>query len=620
MTLFTKPHTVRTILAAFCLFFSLIPFTVLGQEESDDEALDMLSAWQQGSSTASRAPKPLSQTPENITIITASEIEALNAHSLADVLATIPGIQIQNLGGPGSSAYTFIQSANFTHTLVQLDGAPLNKIGNSSDIGMVPARIIERIEIVKGSASAAWGPALGGVINVITKAPEKRPIGGAVTASLGSRTTADTSAELTGTSGRFGYYLSTGYLGSNGLLQGRPLHSNNNYAKLTYDLPDNGQVWATVNQTSVRQGDNYTTLPFLDFKESTDQNYLDVTLGIRRQLTEQLGMEISAYHTHRNRYDNTDQISTPLALDYRKFIDRVGGANTKLIWKLDHHLLVGGVEYLHEDLTTHVTENFYVPELNNTTSKWNQSRTGIYLNDTITAGQLTLVPGIRYDNVKNGDQFSPSFGATWQLSENTLLRTYTARGYGNANSIVGFWNTEKIWTTQLGMESTAVPYLWQKLTLFRNQLTNVLDLRNVDTSIPEKRMALGVEYEARTTPVFNTSIGAGYTFTDLTRSSDGSQVKSFARHTVKVLVRYDDQTYRAALTGNHIYWNHVEGYNGSYYGLLWDLHLGAKVWKKENNSLELFLSGRNLFNGKQYPDETQPNTGRWFEGGARFRF
>ncbi len=617
MTLFTKLHTVRTILAAFCLLFSLNPFIVWGQEESDDEALDLLNAWQQGSSTASRAPKPLSQTPENITIITASDIEAINAHTLADVLATIPGIQVQNLGGPGSSAYTYIQSANFTHTLVQLDGAPLNKIGNSSDIGMVPARIIERIEIVKGSASAAWGPALGGIINVITKAPEKHPFGGAVTASLGSSTTADTSLELTGTSGRFGYYLSTGYLGSNGLLQGRPLHSNNNYAKLTYDLHDNGQIWATVNQTSVRQGENFD-IQILDFKESTDQHYLDTTLGMRRQLTDKLGMEISAYYTHRNRYDYRDSISSPLFPDYRKVIDHVGGINTKLIWKRDNHLLVGGVEYTHEDQTFHVTEHFD-PLLKNTTTKWNQSRTGIYLNDTITAGQLTLVPGIRYDNVKDGDHFSPSFGATWQLSENNLLRAYTARGYGYANSD-SFWNTEKIWTTQLGMESTAVPYLWQKLTLFRNQLTNVMDLRNVDPTIPEKRMALGVEYEARTTPIFNTSIGAGYTFTDLTRTSDSSQVKSFARHTVKVLVRYDDQTYRAALTGNHIYWNHVEGYNGSYYGLLWDLHLGAKVWKKESNSLELFFSGRNLFNGKQYADETQKNTGRWFEGGARFRF
>jgi len=619
MTLFIKPHTVRIILAAFCLLISLNPVTARGQEESDEETLDLFNAWQQASSTASRAPKPLSQTPENITIITASDIEALNAHTLADVLSTIPDIQIQNLGGPGSAAYTFIQSANFTHTLIQLDGAPLNKIGSSSDIGMVPARIIERIEIVKGSASAAWGPALGGVINVITKTPEKRLVGGTATASLGSSTTADTSLELTGTSGRFGYYLSTGYLGSNGLLPGRPLHSNNNYAKLTYDLPDNGQIWATVNHTRVRQGENFD-IPVLDFKESSDQNYLDTTLGIRRQLTEQLSFEVTGFYTHRNRYDNSDLISTPLALDYHKFTDRVGGVNTKLIWKLDNHLLVGGVEYIHENLTNHVTESISAPELNGTTTKWYQNRTGIYLNDTITAGQLTLVPGFRFDAVKDGDHFNPSLGATWQLSDNNLLRAYTARGYGYTNSASGLWNTEKIWTTQVGMESTAVPYLWQKLTLFRNRIGNALDLRNIDTATPENRTALGVEYEVRTTPVFNTSVGAGYTFTDLTRSTDGSQVKSFARHTVKILLRYDDQTYRAALTGNHTYWNHVEGYNGSYYGVLWDLHLGAKVWKHENNSVELFLSGRNLFNGKQYPDETQPNTGRWFEGGVRLRF
>ncbi len=617
MTLFIKSHTVRTILAAFCLLFSLIPFTAWGQEESDEETLDLLNAWQQESSTASRTPKPLSHTPENITIITAAEIEAINAHSLADVLEIIPGLQVKQLGGPGSSTYTYIQSAGFNHTLIQLDGAPLNKIGNFSDVGMVPARIIERVEIIKGSASAAWGPAMGGVINVITKSPDKRTIGGSATASLGSHTTADTNAELTGTTGRLGYYLSAGYLGSNGLLEGKQLHSNNSYAKLTYDLPTNGQIWATVNHTHVNQGENYTDIvPTFEFKEKSEQRYLDMTLGLRRQLTDRLGLELTSYYTHRTRHAYSDWLIPPGPWDYNKVRERVGGGNAKLVWKSDQHLLVGGVEYIHEDWN-------YTNLLDQTTTKNNYNRIGFYVNDTVKLWQLAVTPGIRLDYVKDEEQFSPSIGATWQLDEKTLLRGYTARGYGYSNTGIGSPNSEKIWTTQIGAESTAVPFIWQKLTLYRNQIWNILDTRVLTPNLPEERIALGVEYEARTTPVFNTSIGAGYTFTDLTRSSDGSQVKGSVRHTVKILARYDDQTYRAVLTGNHTYWNHIKepvNYNGSYYGVLWDLHLGAKVWKKENNSLELFFSGRNLFNGKQYADELQKNTGRWFEGGARFRF
>jgi vitamin B12 transporter len=171
-------HTVSIILAAVALCCTFFGGIALAEEEEED-ALALYSGWQEESTSASRSPKPLSQSPENITIVTARDIEIINAHTLADVLATIPGIQTHVLGGPGSSTYTYIQGASFPHTLVMLDGAPLNKISNFSDVGSVPARIIERIEIVKGSASSAWGPALGGVINVITKSPDKRPVSGA---------------------------------------------------------------------------------------------------------------------------------------------------------------------------------------------------------------------------------------------------------------------------------------------------------------------------------------------------------------------------------------------------------------------------------------------------------
>ena len=139
-------------------------------------------------------------------------------------------------------------------------------------------------------------------------------------------------------------------------------------------------------------------------------------------------------------------------------------------------------------------------------------------------------------------------------------------------------------------------------------------------------MALGVEYEVRTTPVFNTSFNGGYTFTDLTRTSNASR-SNRSPAILQLGLKYDDRTFRAVLNGRHVFWNHCRetdppsyvSFNGSYYGLIWDLHLGYTVYKKGNSSLELLFSGRNLFNGAQYADELQPNVGRWFEGGLRWR-
>jgi len=165
-----------------------------------------------------------------------------------------------------------------------------------------------------------------------------------------------------------------------------------------------------------------------------------------------------------------------------------------------------------------------------------------------------------------------------------------------------------------------VPYLWLKGTLFRNETWNVLNMRNLVSDLAESRTAMGAELELRTTPVYNTSLGAGYTFTDSLHDSDGSQVYADPRHTVQLALRYDDQICRAVLTGRHIMWNAVPGYNGRYGGLIWDLHLGATLFKREHTSLELFFSGHNLFNGDQYQDELVKNAQRWFDGGIKVRF
>lgn len=61
------------------------------------------------------------------------------------------------------------------HTLVMLDGLPLNNAGEAFDFSKLPLSQIERIEIVKGSASALGGTsAIGGIVNIISKSPSHK--------------------------------------------------------------------------------------------------------------------------------------------------------------------------------------------------------------------------------------------------------------------------------------------------------------------------------------------------------------------------------------------------------------------------------------------------------------
>jgi len=595
-------HSLRAFLITLCLGLCLSPCLAWADPDNED-TLDLYSGWQETTSSASRIPKPISQTAENVTVITAKEIELLNAHTLADILDTVPGIQIQHNGGPGIIAYPYIQSANPFFTQIFVDGISINNLSNNwADVSAVPVQIIERVEIVKGSASSAWGSAIGGVINVITKSPEtERLISGSASASIGERTTADTRVELSGTTGKLGYYLSGGYLGSNGLLPTLDINSRQIYSKLTYNLPDNnGQAWGTFSYSRAGMGDlNYQAA---DFRERHDTLRMLASLGLRYTLAEGLEFEVIGKHMFLDddfAYPRISDGTPRWAPDSYK--DQVTGGSAKLLWKTDSNMLALGADYNHQ-------ETEYVSVFFRKIDRW-----GVYLNDTLTLGPVSISPGVRLDHTRtSGDQVSSSLGITWQLNDKTLLRAYTGRGYNVPLLISTDAPAQKIWTMQVGAESTAIPYLWVKGTLFRNMVWG--------TGV-EQNLAIGSELEVRTTPVFNTSLGAGWTYTETTRTSDGTPVRpDRPTNTLKLALRYDDATFRGVLSGSHTNWNSPVDYNGKYGGLIWDLHLGATLLKRENSSLELFFSGHNLFNGSQYIRDVFQNAGRWFEGGMRVRF
>ncbi len=614
----TRPflqHSLRAVLTAVGLIACLAPGPLWAADGEEEETLALFSAWQEGASGATRSPKPLSQTAENVTVVTAAEIVALNAHTLADILDTVPGLQLSHNGGPGIIAYTHIQSSSFEHVLLLLDSIPFTNFGaNFSDVSAIPARIIERVEIIKGPASTAWGSALGGVINVITKSPERdRSLSGTAAASIGSRSTSDSALELSGSVNRLGYYLSAGFLGSDGLVPKTGINSNNLHGRLTWDLPNQGQIFAQATGSFSRQGDLYATA--YDLTQQDDKRQINALVGLRQPLTDRLELAISGFHTF-NRQESAYYNISDGAVWWDQGADlpkafgteSTLGGTASLTWRGYQHLLVVGGDYRHLKITGNSVDTKNYSPYNRKADRW-----GLFLNDTISLGSFSITPGLRFDRPQTApDQFSASLGATWQLSNNTLLRAYVAKGYGMPVITSQFDpRPTKILTAQLGAENTSIPYLWLKATLFRNMTWGA------DT---EQQLAQGLELELRTKPVFHTSLGAGWTYTDTHRTSDGTPVHDDKpTQTLKLALTYNDGTFRSMLTGRHIFWNNTADENGKN-GLIWDLHLGATLYQKENTALELFVSGRNLFNSRYYSSDFFPNVGRWFEGGMRVKF
>ncbi|KAF0218686.1 MAG: iron complex outermembrane recepter [Geobacteraceae bacterium] len=602
-----------TLLAAL-LLYPCPPARAESEEEM--QTLDMFYEAKDLVVAATRNPKPLSQVAENLTVISAGEIEAMNAHTLTDVLVTVTGVQVDRRGGPGSLSGFNIQGAPFNHILVLIDGVPFNNLSdNFADIGVIPVRQIERIEIIKGPATSSWGQALGGVINIVTKSPpEEGKLGGALSASIGERTTGDYLGEAAGALGRFGYYLFAGKLASDGLLPNNDADETNVYTKLRWDMPERGNLLLALSYHEGERGEFAS--PVFDLSSRFDYRYLLLTPTLTCALTDRLTLELAARLSQKDTEITRTLLSTGAELMRVKADESVLGGSAKLTWRQEMNNLALGADFDHGDTKLN---NSLVP-LGGLTRRID--KVGIFVNDTLTIKGLAVTPGIRYDRSNtHGDFLSPSLGATYTLTDRTLLRAYAARGY-SLPSLLLERGTEKVWTYQAGIESTEIGYLWMKATLFRN---DTWDIPSVDFATGavknEKHRKQGVEVEIKTVPFHNTSLAAGFAYVDAGNRDTGERLTGIARNTFDLGLHYDDgRSLRGALTGHYIRWVADPGSNGKFSAVIWDLNLAKKIFGAESTAVELFLTAHNIFNGAQYQNETFKNPRRWFEGGIRFKF
>ncbi len=123
--------------------------------------------------TATRTETPENEVASAMTVITAKDIADRHISNVADALRTVPGLDVVRTGGLGQQTSVFLRGANSNHTLVLVDGVEMNDPSSPTgafDFAFLQTDNIERIEVVRGAASAAFGSdAIGGVINVITK-------------------------------------------------------------------------------------------------------------------------------------------------------------------------------------------------------------------------------------------------------------------------------------------------------------------------------------------------------------------------------------------------------------------------------------------------------------------
>ncbi|KQV94875.1 TonB-dependent receptor domain-containing protein [Pelomonas sp. Root1237] len=121
--------------------------------------------------TAARTPQRLSEVLADLTVITRADIERQAAASVADLLRNNGCAELVRNGGAASTTSLFLRGADTRHTLVLVDGVRMDSqsTGGASWQG-IPVSQVERVEVLKGPASAIYGSdAVGGVVQIFTR-------------------------------------------------------------------------------------------------------------------------------------------------------------------------------------------------------------------------------------------------------------------------------------------------------------------------------------------------------------------------------------------------------------------------------------------------------------------
>ena len=127
--------------------------------------------------SASRMEQPLSDVLSSVSVITRADIDKSQAVTLADLLQGEAGFEFGRNGGLGATTSFFLRGQDSINTVVLVDGVRVqtDKIGAIQTTDF-PLQQIERVEILKGNASALYGNnAIGGVINIITRQNKGAP-------------------------------------------------------------------------------------------------------------------------------------------------------------------------------------------------------------------------------------------------------------------------------------------------------------------------------------------------------------------------------------------------------------------------------------------------------------
>ena len=369
--------------------------------------------------TATPTPRPVASVSSAVTVLDGAALRARGLTRVQDALRAVPGLAVVQGGSYGAVTSVFMRGAESDDVLVLVDGVRMNQPGGAFDLSGLTLDDVERIEVVRGPASALYGSdAVAGVIQVVTRTG-RNGTRGSITARAGTYGWREWSASATGGGERAGYGLSLARVRTDGILPFNNRHENTVLTGSVRFAPDD-RTWSRL---SVRLGDRSYHFPTdgggtpVDRNAFTfgDESEVGATLG--RALGRVLGAgvtlegRLSVAEIDAGTDDAADGPADTLGTFLFNSLDHVrrSGADVRASLRLDEDVLTAGVE-LESERQRSFTESASSFGPSSDRSAFSRANRAVYGHLSGDHGPVALDLGARLED-------NERFGrlATWQV-------------------------------------------------------------------------------------------------------------------------------------------------------------------------------------------------------------
>lgn len=300
--------------------------------------------------TGTRTERRAADTLVPTEVITRQQIEQLGVRDLPQLLQQQPGVEmVYTNRGTGIR----LQGLDPEYVLILIDGQRVSgRSGSITDISRFSLREVERIEIVKGPAAALYGAdAMGGVVNLITRRPQKI-FEGAIRGMFGTLLEGDVRGNVGSKLGPFELRAGGGYRTRNAYdwipsdveTSGAGIRRIDGDAEVAFVPDETLRAWARASYvfTDLNGIDINDSNAVFDRYQRTEQ--FDTWVGVRKTFSTDTTLTVRGHFGLFRDQFLVDQRGSRALDEYSVNLTRLWEGFAQVNQKIDRHLLTGGVE------------------------------------------------------------------------------------------------------------------------------------------------------------------------------------------------------------------------------------------------------------------------------------